>query len=234
MASPLLIFSLGMATVAGALGIGFGGSYFLMTSEPAKESKMGPKESKMGPVRHHEPPPPIVEKVEMREAPLVAEPEPVAVTEPKPQPETLPRKSRPDSAGWITEPLPEKPAATLPVPAIPFTQPVAPVASQPPPMTAPLPASVEPRAPVTAASRPAHLAENPLATTDAPAAAPAPKPKKKVARELREKAVPEESRKRVIVERWRERVVDDDDDRTATVYSSPPREDRGLFGILFR
>jgi hypothetical protein len=237
MATPLTIFSLGMATVIGAVGVGFGSSYFLLTAEPQK-----PKVSAV----RHEAPPPTIEKVEKKEAVTVSEPEPVQ--------QTAAVKSETMGSGgssvWITTPLPDKPAAAVAVPVIPFTEPI-PAASAPPAAVASAPPAPVVSAPPPVVSTPAPVASSPIANppkqeqppvtaAKEPPKSPAKseraaKPDKKVVNnERREKVVTEEKRKRVIVERWRERIEDDDDRRMPVVAPERAQGLGGLFGILFR
>jgi hypothetical protein len=237
MATPLTIFSLGIATVVGAVGVGFGSSYFLLTAEPQK-----PKVSAV----RQEAPPPTVEKVEKKEATTVSEPEPVQQTTAVKSETT----GMGGSSAWITTPLPDKPAAAVAVPVIPFTEPIpaasaapAAVASAPPAHMASVPPPVvSSPAPVASApvASPPKQGRPPVAAAKEPPKSPAKseraaKPEKKVVNnERREKVVTEEKRKRVIVERWRERIEDDDDSRMRVVTPERAQGLGGLFGILFR
>jgi hypothetical protein len=129
---------------------------------------------------------------------------------------------------------------------MPFTEPVS-AASAPPSLVASAPSTPVEIALPPAVSAPASISSTsvpqerqPVASAKQPAKTPAKsgkaskQEKKGANKDRREKVVVEEnSRKRVIVGRWRERMEDDEDRMRG--HASPPSQGLGgIFGILFR
>jgi hypothetical protein len=252
MASPIVLFTAGMGTVVVALGAGFAGSHFLV-SPPAQ----APLQTVL--TERPNPPPPTVERVERETETHVGGPiaettgagsawvteVPQAIEERKPPiAPTIPYLA--PIATTVDPPLiVEKPAPST-----------SPVTERPSPVTAGLkPAGPAPEVHIKPPARPVDvkLTAPPKVRAEAP-------PKSNEETEKRKRATRVESDKKrereatrarqaeierdrkkkgVVVERWRERIEEDDDEprpRRSGNRDDPPRDiapQRDFFSILF-
>ena len=212
MASPLVIFAAGMGTAALSLGLGYATLYVLDGSQPSKTQIIL--------ANRPEPPPPTVEKVKREPRPVVAAMEPPAA------PTVSSRETTGTGNGWVKEAhqTAETPkASAAPTPPSGAAPPVASAPAQP--VTADMrPASVQ--APVKVEqNKPTQFATPPqFATTER-----MDRKRERTAR-VREEDVEwhfgidhRRGQRPILVERWRERVVDDPRARREVTILEPRR-----------
>ena len=243
MASPLVIFAAGMGTALLSLGLGYATLYVPDGSQPSKTQIILAKRP--------EPPPPTVEKVKRKPRPVVAAVEPPAA------PTVTSRETTRTGNGWLKEAhqtaeTPKAPAA----PTVPHIGPAAaPVA--PPPGAAP-PVATAHAQPVTADMRPASAQAPVKVEQNKPTQFATPsqfattermdRKRDRTAR-VREEDVEwyfgidhRRGQRPILVERWRERVVDDPRARREVTILEPRRrmvvreeESRpnDFFGMIF-
>ena len=243
MASPLVIFAAGMGTAALSLGLGYATLYVPDGSQPSKTQIIL--------ANRPEPPPPTVEKVKREPRPVVAAMEPPAA------PTVTSRETTGTGNGWVKEAhqtaeTPKAPAA----PTVPHVGPAAaPVA--PPPGAAP-PVAAAPAQPVTADMRPASVQAPVKVEQNKPTQFATPpqfattermdRKRERTAR-VREEDVEwhfgidhRRGQRPILVERWRERVVDDPRARREVTILEPRRRmvvreeeprPNDFFGMIF-
>ena len=212
MASPLVIFAAGMGTAALSLGLGYTTLYVLDGSQPSKTQIIL--------ANRPEPPPPTVEKVKREPRPVVA------AMEPPSAPTVSSRETTGTGNGWVKEAhqTAETPkASAAPTPPSGAAPPVASAPAQP--VTADMrPASVQ--APVKVEqNKPTQFATPPqFATTER-----MDRKRERTAR-VREEDVEwhfgidhRRGQRPILVERWRERVVDDPRARREVTILEPRR-----------